>query len=52
MVARRFGPAGKSANPALNQLASQKLHATLFELDTTIDRVMNQNSGQFNTWLL
>jgi hypothetical protein len=52
MVARRFGPGAKSANTGLHRLASQKLRATLFELDTTIDRIMNQNSGQFNTWLL
>ncbi|KAF4236386.1 hypothetical protein CNMCM6805_005869 [Aspergillus fumigatiaffinis] len=51
MVARRFGPGAKSANTGLHRLASQKLRATLFELDTTIDRIMNQNSGQFNTWL-
>ncbi|KAL4866586.1 hypothetical protein BDV12DRAFT_199063 [Aspergillus spectabilis] len=51
MVTRRFGPGAKSANAPLHHLASQKLHATLFELDTTIDRIMNQNSGQFNTWL-
>ncbi|KAL2801954.1 hypothetical protein BJX63DRAFT_438333 [Aspergillus granulosus] len=31
--------------------AKQGLYGALFELDTTIDRVMNQNAGQFSTWL-
>ncbi|KAJ0423089.1 fungal-specific transcription factor domain-containing protein [Aspergillus carlsbadensis] len=38
------------SNPS-ESTTKQALYRTLFELDTTIDRVMNQNAGQFSTWL-
>ncbi|KAL4866578.1 hypothetical protein BDV12DRAFT_199056 [Aspergillus spectabilis] len=47
----RSGAAAKCANEGFCRLARQKLHVTLLELDATIDRIMNQNAGQFNTWL-
>jgi hypothetical protein len=32
--------------------AGKKLSSALFELNTTIDRIMSQNTGQFNSWVL
>jgi hypothetical protein len=48
MMTRRHQPVSSPSDGAVKH----RLYRTLFELDTTIDRVMNQNSGQFNTWLL
>jgi hypothetical protein len=34
------------------QRADERLRSALFEANTTIDRIMNQSTGRFNTWLL
>ncbi|KAL2830407.1 hypothetical protein BJY01DRAFT_227244 [Aspergillus pseudoustus] len=47
MMTRRRQPVSSPSDGGVRH----RLYRTLFELDTTIDRVMNQNSGQFNTWL-
>ncbi|KAH8697529.1 hypothetical protein BGW36DRAFT_378847 [Talaromyces proteolyticus] len=39
-------------NESLRLRAGQKLSSALFELNTIIDRIMNQNTGQFNSWVL
>ena len=36
----------------LSKRASRKLHSALFELDAIIDRIIIQNSGQFNAFFL
>lgn len=41
-----------STNENLRGRASRKLHGAMFELDATIDRIIAQNSGQFNTFFL
>ncbi|KAL3465665.1 hypothetical protein BJX64DRAFT_285271 [Aspergillus heterothallicus] len=47
MITRRRQPVSSPSDSAVRH----RLYRTLFELDTTIDRVMNQNSGRFNSWL-
>ncbi|KAE8382409.1 hypothetical protein BDV26DRAFT_288448 [Aspergillus bertholletiae] len=41
-----------SSDHGTKECARQKLHSALFETNTTIDRIMNRNTGHFNTWLL
>ncbi|KAL2802817.1 hypothetical protein BJX63DRAFT_437501 [Aspergillus granulosus] len=40
-----------ASSPSDRMTTKQALYDALFELDTTIDRVMNQNAGQFSTWI-
>jgi hypothetical protein len=41
-----------STDDSLSKRASRKLHSAIFELDAVIDRIMVQNSGQFNSCFL